>query len=174
MRASQVSLASIATLFLGLMSCASHASDRDPNHALDRELDKRELAQRVAPVKSKAELVLFNAYARHKGTPLERMPAPARQRFLESLVFSETGLASFEYTDLMRNLTPGQIQEVLAIFGAQHSVMAIPGYPPLAEAAGIRPPAGDGEYPVDYADKVCSARASCTPWSGGVCIGNNC
>lgn len=173
-RTSRALLATRIAILIGSTFSLAQAADVPLHSSLDQELAERELAQLAAPVKSEADLALYKAHERYRGTPLETMPAASRQRFLGSLVFHESGLASFDYTDLRNHLSAGEIYEVLAIFGAQRSASAIPGYVERAEASGVRPPVDDGELPVDYSDMVCSARASCTPWPGGVCIGNNC
>ena len=48
-------------------------------------------------------------------SPLDRLPADTKQRFLKSLIFGENGLASYEYDDLM-NLDPQDSAQILGLF----------------------------------------------------------
>lgn len=73
----------------------------------------------LAPIKSQKDLNQYlNTHATTKN-PLDYLSAPAERRFLEELVFTDHGLASFDYKDLENELTPTQIYQVLSLFGAQ-------------------------------------------------------
>lgn len=155
---------------------ASSAGVQDGSgSALEAAVMAREMARDLAPIRSRSTLEELQASGRLEQTMLGQLPEDARKRFTDSLVFSERGLASFSYPELRSNLDGFQIYQLLALFGAQHSLVAIPGIRGLNTAEFQRsdwwqvPP-----LMVDYPDKVCSAKASCTPWSGGICIGDNC
>ncbi|MDY0954445.1 hypothetical protein SOM22_07645 [Stenotrophomonas rhizophila] len=141
---------------------------------IDRELNERELALAAAPIRSRHALERYISEGRLRDSSLQRMPQAARTRFLQSLVFNENGVSSFDYRDIASHLEPMEIYAVLSLFGAQRSAGAIPGFAERATAAGMRWPPEMIEPPVDYPDKVCAAKVSCAVWDGGVCIGSNC
>lgn len=62
-----------------------------------------------------------------KPTPLDKLPALARQRFLGSLVFTPKGLASFNMAELSTELTQQEIIDLLQLFDADaYARMATP------------------------------------------------
>lgn len=73
----------------------------------------------LAPIKSQKDLTRYLSSHAHTKTPLDDLSPTARARFLKMLVFSDRGLASFDYKDLENELTPTQIYQVLSLFGAQ-------------------------------------------------------
>lgn len=73
----------------------------------------------LAPIKSKKDLAWYLSSHAHTKTPLDDLSAPAKTRFIEALVFTDSGLGSFDYKDLENELTPTQIYQVLSLFGAQ-------------------------------------------------------
>ena len=58
-------------------------------------------------------------------SPLNRLPTDARQHFLNSLRFSENGLASFRYTDL-KALPATDVAQILSLFGIGHTTSLLP------------------------------------------------
>jgi hypothetical protein len=73
----------------------------------------------MAPVKSERSLQSYMAKTRSEKNPLDALDEDARQEFLDSLTFNETGLTSYNYQILVENLTPKQAKGVLALFGSQ-------------------------------------------------------
>jgi len=69
----------------------------------------------LAPVKSESDLYKVL----DKKSALDLLSEPAKQRFIESLVFTVNGLGGFKYDELEAELTPTQIYRVLSLFGAQ-------------------------------------------------------
>jgi hypothetical protein len=69
------------------------------------------------PIRSRAQLEAWLQANAGKPTPLDRMPAGARMRFLASLRFGETGLGGFDTADLGATLAADDIRAVLALFG---------------------------------------------------------
>jgi hypothetical protein len=85
------------------------------------------------PIRSRAQL---DAWLRsHAGapTPLDRMPAGARARFLASLRFGSKGLRGFGTEDLGATLASAEIRAVLALFGPKVEELA-------RHIASTRPP----------------------------------
>jgi hypothetical protein len=77
------------------------------------EADRSALA--AAPIQSRSD---FDTYlAEHSASAIHSLSHGGREAFLTSLVFTEKGLGSFNYQVLENELTPTQIQEVLALFG---------------------------------------------------------
>ncbi|RFP60813.1 hypothetical protein D0Y53_06610 [Luteimonas weifangensis] len=76
------------------------------------------------PIRSHAQLEAWLQMHAGKQTPLDRMPAGARMRFLASLRFGERGLGGFDTADLSATLTPDEIRAVLALFGPETEAYA--------------------------------------------------
>ncbi|MCC4588966.1 hypothetical protein LL962_17980 [Xanthomonas sp. NCPPB 1067] len=152
---------------------------------VDASIDQRLLDQEVAPIRSRAEL---REYLRvmPAQSPLLLLSYSSRERFLNSLVFSENGLASYSYEDLVAQLNALDAYKVLSLFGQQATVKLIPG---LRQTDGfsqaIMAPADSthlisrGYGPTaskepDYPDYACVAKATCGQSMGKICIGANC
>lgn len=140
---------------------------------VEQESKERELAYQLATIKSQADLQAYVAQ-RPNASPLNSLSPGAKQRFLQSLVFTDLGLASFDYRDLRSELTATQIYQLLGLFGVQRSTSSIPGLRIAgpSDAAII----AFSENPVigDYPDYWRESRATCRPSTGAVCIGGNC
>ncbi|WP_147455555.1 hypothetical protein [Solilutibacter pythonis] len=104
----------------------ARAQDSATDEALDKELLERQIAHNAAPIKSEPELRQYIASGKGNARPLSYLSESARKRFIKSLVFTERGLASFDYWDLRAELTAAQAYEVLSLFGAQRSTGPIP------------------------------------------------
>lgn len=117
----------------------------------------------ASPILSAQEL---DAYLRTTpSSPLDRLPAAARQRFLASLVFTEAGLASYQYSDL-QTLSPTEVYRILSLFGAERSTsIATQG-----DASG-QPiePAPQQNDPGSYIDCMCLDN-TCVPRLGSICM----
>lgn len=73
-------------------------------------------------------------------TPLSLLPAGARKRFLDTLVWGRKGLGGFATADLEQYLTDAQIREVLALFDAQGYASGLRGRSkPLTKVQGEAP-----------------------------------
>ncbi|MDO0844162.1 hypothetical protein EIQ06_14985 [Xanthomonas campestris pv. campestris] len=161
------------------------------NNALGTSMDRRLLEQEVAPIRSRAELQEYLKFMPAQ-SPLKYLSPSNRERFLNSLVFSESGLASYSYQDLEMELNALEAYKVLSLFGQQATVALIPGLrqsdgfskaimssvdsrePVNAISGEYRPDASkDPDYP-DYPDYACVAKATCGQSMGKICIGANC
>ncbi|MFC7520178.1 hypothetical protein ACFQS6_08195 [Xanthomonas populi] len=144
--------------------------------------------QEVAPIRSQAELQEYLRVLPAR-SPLKFLSPVAREKFLNSLVFSRNGLASYSYKDLAIELTALEAYKVLALFGQQATVTLIPGLrqpdgfsKTIMSSAGSRAFAspGDGRCSpeasskADYPDHACVARATCVEALGKICVGANC
>jgi hypothetical protein len=93
-------------------------------------------------------------------SPLDRLPAAAKQRFIASLVFTENGLGSYKYSDL-EALSPTEIYKILSLFGAEHTTSMV---------TKERPTTQQNEPGGDYKDYWCSGRATCSESLGHICM----
>ena len=102
-------------------------------------------------------------------SPLDRLPAEAKQRFIDSLIFTENGLGSFAYSEL-ETLSATEIYQILSLFGAERTTSMIT----KTRASGdsnkpttqLNEPAPEG----DYRDYWCSSRATCSPALSHICM----
>lgn len=126
MKALLVSASFLVVTFLPLTAHSGSGlrSDVDIQTIGARE---RELDFQLAPIKSAADLYNYlNANRQTKLSPLHILSPGAQQRFVQSLVFTEEGLASFDYRDIRSELTATQAYELLSLFGVQRSTKVIP------------------------------------------------
>lgn len=151
----------LAILFAG----TAHAGEP----LAERDLLERELAHELAPVKSMSDLEGLIASGIEK-TPLHALSTGAQVRFLQSLVFTENGLASFYYEDMQRELDATEAYRILSLFGAQNSTRAIPGIRIASKSDElIMTPAADGGDHVGY---LCHSRATCMESPSFICTLN--
>jgi hypothetical protein len=71
----------------------------------------------VAPIKSQFDLMQY--IQNHPGSSIDMLSPSAKQRFISSVTFNETGLTGFDYSDLRAELTVSQVYQILSLFGAQ-------------------------------------------------------
>lgn len=105
-----------------------------------------------APIKSRAALDAYLSAHAGMQTPLDLLPPRARQRFLDSLVFGSDGVGGFSTAELATELTPGEIEQVLALFDATQYARMIPSrhaaHPPSWRGKPIEPGIGETGYDV--------------------------
>jgi hypothetical protein len=135
----------------------------------------RELAFLLAPIKTREDLDRYLEELRQNPearSPLHLLSPGARDRFLNSLVFTEAGLGGYYYGDLQAQLTASQIYRLLSLFGAQHTT-------PLLKGARIESRADQiimgneiapVNEPADYKDMECVSRATCGPRLSYICM----
>jgi hypothetical protein len=104
-------------------------------------------------------------------SPLNRMSAEGKQRFLDSLVFSEKGLASYRYAELRAELTPVEIEQVLGLFGVDRNASLLTRTPSSASSLddvdiGPDPDTG-GEG--DREGYKCESPGSCVKATNYIC-----
>ncbi len=135
----------------------------------------QELAFLLAPVKSKADLDQYQEQLRQNPearSPLNLLSPAARDRFLNSLVFTDRGLGGYQYRDLQAQLTASQIYQLLSLFGAQHTTSLLKGARVESKADQIIME-NDFEIvqpPADYKDMECVSRATCGPRLNYICM----
>jgi len=95
--------------------------------AKEEVLLNRKLAIQLAPIKSEEDLNFFLLSTYGTPNPLDQLSPAARQRFTDSLMFTERGLGSFDFSDLEYELTPTEIYKILYLFGMQHLVPKMEG-----------------------------------------------
>lgn len=151
------------------------APPETPSPAIDGEFAERELAYQLAVIRSSADLDLHRQL---RDSPLNLLSPGARQRFLDSPVFGQRGLASFDYLDLRMELTAAQIYRLLQLFGVQRSLTLIPQprveSPADAAVMAALSPGAIIRRGIDYGDHWCESRATCRRSTGAICIGDNC
>lgn len=77
----------------------------------------------LAPIKSTQGLIELA----EKASPLDALSEMARQTFIESVVFGEKGVGSYDYEVLERELTVTQAYKVLSLIGAQYTLSYLTG-----------------------------------------------
>jgi hypothetical protein len=86
------------------------------------------LDRAAAFIRSRTELEAWLAVRPVAGAdPLVALSPPARARFLASLRFGPQGLASFQSEGIRSELTATQAWRLLALFGLQSALAAMPG-----------------------------------------------
>lgn len=120
----------------------------------------------AGPIHSAADL---DAYLRTtSSSPLDRLSSAARQRFLDSLVFSENGLGSYQYTEL-EALAATEAHEILSLFGAERTISLITRARITTESDKAVMQLAPALLP-DHEGYWCSARATCTKLAGNICM----
>lgn len=137
----------------------------------EKERDARVGESLLSPIRTSAEL---SAYLQlHKTSPFNALSKRSQQLFVESLVFTENGLASYRYRELESELTPRQAFELLSLFGAQKTL----GYLQFAQASSEESNAAAKLAPVlldDHKGYRCVPPATCQSSMDHICIGANC
>lgn len=102
-----------------LANTAELVENYDDNNAVIKGMVyQKELAWILAPINTRDALDRIS----EEKSPLDLLSPPAKERFIDSIVFRETGLGGFDFSDLEAELTPTQIHKILSMFGAQHAV----------------------------------------------------
>jgi hypothetical protein len=132
------------------------------------------VAVALAPIKNKAQLERYLKLVKDEESPLQFLSEHSRKKFIESLTFHQNGgLTGYRYPELQSELTPTQIYNVLALFGAQRDVrmfrLARQESPTDAKLLEIGPTAS-----VDYYDYRCTSRANCRYAENYICRSDSC
>ena len=83
----------------------------------------------AAAIRTPAELADSLAREHAANDPLAALSAPARARFVASLRFGPHGAIAFQSEDLQAELTAAQAWRLLALFGLQAALAALPALP---------------------------------------------
>ncbi|MBT2116382.1 hypothetical protein KK141_14105 [Dyella sp. LX-66] len=89
--------------------------------------DRARLDVLGAPIRSASDLRIYLSTTPGELSPLEKLSPGAKQRFLASLFFNESGLVSYDYSDLARELAASDIYRIMSLFGAQRTVPLMKG-----------------------------------------------
>ena len=159
---------------------AATVASVDADYLRSLELQRRDKDLALAKIKSSADLTAYMG-AMPKSSPLLRLSAAERGRFLQSLTFNEKGVTSFDYSDLQATLSASEIYEVLSLFGAQRvtplikgarinseadrAIMASPSN--MASPLQLSPGIGMGD---DHDGYRCESPHTCVLWSGRICM----
>mgnify|MGYP000273456514 CR=1 FL=1 len=116
-------------------------------------------------------------------SPLYLLSKYGRSEFLNSIVFRENGLGGLNMAPLEDELTPGQIYQVLSLFGAQNIIhrfkrariessldLLLLTQPKHEESLESGPLGLPGENSEDYKGYECSARATCASKLRHICM----
>jgi hypothetical protein len=120
----------------------------------------------------------LNAYLhRAAPSPIDRLSPPARQRFLDSLVFGEGGLGSYSYADLEAELSVSEIYDILSVFGVERTTSMITGARVISDRDRelLSRQAADEhlyDFTADYEGYECSGRATCSKKIDSICTDN--
>ncbi len=105
------------------------------------------------PIRSKRELTAY--LNTHRTSPLDAFDAPARERFIESLTFSDRGLTGYRTAEIQSDLTRAQAHAILSLFGVQSTVDSLD-FERDADSAStpFRPLNGDNHVLADHAKQA--------------------
>jgi len=175
-----LAFATTATLLAGFATTAFSANPRiSSDERIDRAIQSQEISTALAPIKSRADLVRYQANNRsNPDNPLNALSPRSKQRFLNSLRFGSQGLASFSYVELESELTVKQAHRVLSLFGAQAFTTQMRGLrrADATDALIMKAAAeeiDDGTI-VLLREHWCSSRATCSTQAGSTCIVTSC
>jgi hypothetical protein len=131
--------------------------------------DQGPVVDDTAPIRSASELATY--LGETPSSPLNRLSAEGKRRFMDSLVFSEKGLASYRYAELRAELTPVEIEQVLGLFGVDRNASLLTRTPSSASSLddvdiGPDPDTG-GEG--DREGYKCESPGSCVKATNYIC-----
>ena len=114
----------IASACFLLLASTSAAAAHTDSRALRRGSAQASIYAAAAQVRSKAALVQH--VSSHSDSPLRKLPPLVLQNFVDSLVFTPSGIGSYSYLGLSSHLSAAEIYQVLSLIGAQHTIANIP------------------------------------------------
>lgn len=157
------------------------------NIALQTIKHQKQVAWSMAPIKSKEALIELSL----QKSPLDLLSDDSKQRFVESVIFRDDGVAGFHFSDLESELTPTEIYKVLSLIGAQNTVskfkaarietkqdLLLLSKPALETSLQKKISSsvgtlGYGRPPTQWDDHkgyYCSGRATCSEKQGDICM----
>lgn len=175
-------VSSLAT-FLVLIALSFAALAQEPLSSTEKSLDaiiefaaQNERGAQVgenllAPIRSRGELAAY--LQSRKESPFNVLSQRSLQLFVDSLVFTEHGLASYRYRELESEMSPRQAFELLSLFGAQKTLSNLH----FANASAEERQAQAKLAPVlldDHKGYRCVPPATCQSSMDHICIGANC
>jgi hypothetical protein len=143
-------------LTAALSSYSACASDHDQEPTIDQAQSPQ--------IRSAEELSVYLRTTQN--SPLDHLSATAKQRFLDSLVFSDGGLGSFRYTEL-EPLSATEIYQILSLFGAERTTSMITKdrAPSDSDRAALRRAPSE-----DHEGYYCAGPVTCRPETGSICM----
>ncbi|MDP5211095.1 hypothetical protein [Microbulbifer sp. 2205BS26-8] len=121
-------IGTITTLLLILFSQQALSEDNvNLQHKEEAWKETKATNLLLAPIKNQIDLQTYLASAPIENTPLGALSEAEREIFINSLVFTNKGLASFNYDVLSYGPTATEIYSILALFGAQTITPFLPG-----------------------------------------------
>lgn len=136
---------------------------------------QKEVARELAPVKSQADLYQQLQQNTRGMSALRKMSPTSYRLFIDSLVFNERGLASFDYKSVEDELSVSEAYDLLSMFGVQHTVRYFPGLKIKTKAdllvRQMVTPLGEGlDEGQDHHDFSCTGRANCEYKQRNICM----
>ncbi|MFN4290039.1 MAG: hypothetical protein ACK4E7_04070 [Permianibacter sp.] len=177
---------SIGFIAFALLACTAIANDS--RHGLTYEKESQHLEQvreemksefKKAKVKSRESFIAYLNHHPDKLPNFRSMFDIERDAFINSLHFTEHGLAGFYMMDIVRYMPAEEIQELLGLFNAQHHLPAVLKYSPFTKSVSSL---SEGKFGGDspavslYAtwnDHQCTSRGCQANW-GSVCNSTTC
>ena len=119
-------LSFLLVALVGLASGASSAQTRTED-AAERAAHQASIDLAIAPLRSMKDVRIHLRST--PASPLLALAPTQRREFINSLVFTQDGLGSYSYEALAHGPSVSEVYKVLALFGAQSEIAAIPGLP---------------------------------------------
>jgi len=101
-------------------------------------------------------------------SPLDHLSAAGKQRFIDSLVFTPDGLASYRYSEL-EGLTATEAHQILSLFGVERTTSMIT---KLRVTTGSDKAVMQARISEDHNDMWCSSPGTCSNDIGSICTSN--
>lgn len=166
----------IITAFAPVADVQAADIDRREMAVIEKAEAWQELAFLLAPIKTREDLDRYMEELRQNPdakSPLNLLSSAARDRFVNSLVFTERGLGGYYYGDLQSQLTASQIYRLLSLFGAQHTTSFVRGarIESRADQLIMQSDAFLRAAP-DHENYECVSRATCGPRTNYICTSN--
>jgi hypothetical protein len=176
-----VKVSSIVLVCSGFLALSAQAgapvAEGEAVQTLDAEsraLLQREISNRMAKVKSEADLQSYITSTRGSRTPLDLLSPGAKQRFIDSLVFTPNGLGSFTYADIRNELTLSEAYQLLSLFGREATAASIRGIRIESEEDRMISQMSVGIRNADYMDYWCRTTSTCTRKLEDICVAPGC
>ncbi|MDX1442660.1 MAG: hypothetical protein R3270_02655 [Gammaproteobacteria bacterium] len=161
------------SLVFSLLGAGAYAAPPQSNANAQEQINSQiGIASAMATIRSQEAAADFIKRPDVGTTAFGPLSSESRQKFVDSLVFTEKGLASFRYAELEAELTPTQIYKLLSLFGAQHAAFALDNA--RVETALDRKIRDTVTISSDYPDYMCYPPATCVRNMFTICIGSNC
>ncbi|WP_444903596.1 hypothetical protein ACJJIU_19875 [Microbulbifer sp. CnH-101-E] len=113
---------SVVAILFSLLSHQALSTDVSSGYKAKIEMDFL-----LAPIKNEVDLENYLAITPIDNSPLRVLPEIERDIFINSLVFTKKGLASFDYSALTYGPSVTEVYSILALFGSQSVTPFLPG-----------------------------------------------